>query len=83
MKIKYSSVHYCDFKPKYIVTKCRMLSLKWNYIISKMTLQVIFRGLVFGNIDPNEVIAFDDLSFSPGCVSTGGNIQPHTPNIIT
>ncbi|KAM9501604.1 MAM and LDL-receptor class A domain-containing protein 1 [Clarias gariepinus] len=30
--------------------------------------QVIFHGLVFGNSDPNEVIAFDDLSFSPGCV---------------
>ncbi|XP_046708496.1 MAM and LDL-receptor class A domain-containing protein 1 isoform X3 [Silurus meridionalis] len=30
--------------------------------------QVIFHGLVFGSSNPNEVIAFDDLSFSPGCV---------------
>lgn len=48
------------------------------YITSKMTLQVILHGLVLGNSDPNEVIAFDDLSFSPGCVSSGGNTHPHT-----
>ncbi|XP_026792984.3 MAM and LDL-receptor class A domain-containing protein 1 [Pangasianodon hypophthalmus] len=42
--------------------------------------QVIFRGLVFSNSDPNEVIAFDDLSFSPGCVSAGEGRYASSPS---
>lgn len=45
-----------------------------------MSLQVILHGLVLGNSNPNEVIAFDDLSFSPGCVSARGNTHPHKHN---
>lgn len=47
-----------------------------------MALQVMFHGLVLGNRNPNEVIALDDLLFSPGCVLARGNTHPHTPNII-
>lgn len=57
-----------------------MLSLEWTY--NQVTLQVIIHGTVSSSTDPKEVIAFDDLSFSSGCVSTRGNKHPHDPNII-
>ncbi|TSL34566.1 MAM and LDL-receptor class A domain-containing protein 1 [Bagarius yarrelli] len=44
--------------------------------------QVVIYGTVHGKSDPDEVIAFDDLSFSPGCVLTreGRDVSSANPS---
>ncbi|XP_049338853.1 MAM and LDL-receptor class A domain-containing protein 1 [Astyanax mexicanus] len=65
-------------------TKPNADPLKTPWIRSSVTFRhsqefrVVIRGLIFHSTDPGEVIAFDDLSFSQGCVlnAVGADLFP-------